>query len=370
MIHKQSGFTLIELMVSLALGLIIVASAILLFLTGQRSAAMQQGVAELQDNANFGLNYITKDLRLANLNTKKAEINDQVMYGGIVLTSVDSADVVVDTVEKPNLPLDITPLASQLLSQSDDRVAIGTGNQWTGASNVVDATDLDVDVKSDQLVIQYLPQYTISGTNYNGGFDCEGNAIEFSTTENLRVYVQRYFLREDDNKADSEDSPLSLACDSGYYAIGEFHGEIPAATPGGVATPATIPASAPTSITGFGGAGEILIKRVDHFRVLLGVQGPDTESTASGPVTTTKHHYVSIRDYMTMDAPRPRILSVQVGLLVRSTQSVGTESAVKDDQEFAILDQTVRVKTSSDPKYIRQVVSQTVALRNALGERE
>ena len=61
---KQIGFTLIELMISLALGLIVVAASILLFLTGQKGVAMQKGVSELQDNANFGLNYITRTYAL------------------------------------------------------------------------------------------------------------------------------------------------------------------------------------------------------------------------------------------------------------------------------------------------------------------
>lgn len=364
-------------MISLTLGLIITAAAVLLFVTGQRSAAMQKGVAELQDNANFGLNYITKDIRMSNLNTPKAEINDGTLYGGVVLTTKNSEDVQVDSPStvKPTIPITIV-LADTLVSQSEDRLAkMGTGNEWTGVSNVTDTAGTDL--RSDQLVIQYLPQYTIDkkGTTstaddqYVGGFDCEGDEIRFSAAENLRIYVQRYFLRKDDNQTANEISPLALACDAGYYAIGEFHGEIPAATPGGVATPATIPATAPTSITNYGGGGEIIIKRVDQFRVLLGVQS-DIAATDSILASTT-HQYLSIRDYMALAAPRPRILSAQLGMLVRSTQSVGNESAVKFDQEFTILDQTVKVKASADPtKYIRQVVSQTVALRNALGERE
>lgn len=375
--HKQLGFTLIELMISLTLGLIITAAAILLFVTGQRSAVMQKGVAELQDNANFGLNYITKDIRMSNLNTKKAEINDATLYGGVVFTTKDSADVEIDSssIKKPTIPSTIT-LVDTLVSQSDDRLAaIGTGNEWTGTSNVTNVAGSDL--RSDQLVIQYLPQYTIDnrGTTsttddqYVGGFDCEGNEIRFSAAENLRIYVQRYFLREDDNQSTNEASPLALACDAGYYAIGTFHGAI-AATATSAAIPATIPATAPTAITNYGGAGEILIKRVDQFRVLLGVQGPETDSSTSTPVTSIKNQYISIKDYMELTAPRPRILSIQLGMLVRSTQSVGNESAIKADQQFTILDQIVKVKTSTDPKYIRQVVSQTVALRNALGERE
>ncbi|ERQ00136.1 hypothetical protein Q674_03200 [Acinetobacter sp. COS3] len=366
--NKQSGFTLIELMISLTLGLIITAAAILLFITGQRSAAMQQGVAELQDNANFGLNYITKDIRMSNLNTKKAEINDETLYGGIVLTSGDSADVVTDSTtspvtKKPNIPVEIS-LAPELLSQSDDRlIAVGTGNQWTGISNVEDTSGTEL--RSDQLVVQYLPQYTINGTNYDGGFDCEGNSILFPKTENLRIYVQRYYLKTDTNAGTNEESPLALACDAGYYAIGDFHSADTSVTP---PIAATIPATAPTAITNFGDAGEIIVKRVDQFRVLLGVQS-DVAAAASTPASTT-YQYLSIKDYMALTAPRPRILSIQLGMLVRSTQSVGNESAVKADQEFTVLDQIVKVKASTDPKYIRQVVSQTVALRNALGERE
>ena len=330
---KQIGFTLIELMISLALGLIVVAAAILLFLTGQKSVAMQKGVSELQDNANFGLNYITKDIRLTNLNVKEAAINDQTPYGGVVLSSSN-------TEPKSNVYLSSAALDANLISK---------GNL---TSNVVDSGGTAI--SSDQLVIQYLPQYTLDNKNTPtdetddelvGGFDCEGQELRFSKSAGLHMVVQRYFLRTDNNKASNEGSPLALACDAGYYPI-----------------------NAPTAITNYGGAGEIIMKRVDHFRVLLGVQS-DVAAAASTPASTA-HQYVSIKDYMAMTAPRPRILSIQLGALVRSTQSVGAEAAVKADQQFTVLDQTVKLKTSTDPKYIRQVVSQTVALRNALGERE
>ncbi len=73
---------------------------------------------------------------------------------------------------------------------------------------------------------------------------------------------------------------------------------------------------------------------------------------------------------MAMD-PRPRILAVQLGVLVRSNQTVGGGADFKDDQTFRILDQEVTVTTpaASAPKYARQVVTQTVSLRNTFGER-
>lgn len=68
---------------------------------------------------------------------------------------------------------------------------------WTGASNVSNTTGTAL--LSDQLVIQYLPQYTLnnngtpsdtSDDKYQGGYDCEGNKLEFSE---LRYVIQRYF---------------------------------------------------------------------------------------------------------------------------------------------------------------------------------
>ena len=57
-------------------------------------------------------------------------------------------------------------------------------------------------------------------------------------------------------------------------------------------------------------------------------------------------------------------------MLVRSNTAVGNESTINNDQEFQVLDKKIKVKsTNSTVKYVRQVVSQSVALRNALGGR-
>ncbi|PPC05530.1 PilW family protein [Acinetobacter pittii] len=322
---NQYGFTLIELMLSLTLGLIITAAAILLFFTGQKSLTLQHGATDLQDNANFGLNYIVKDIRLANLDASRAFMNDQTTYGGVVLTSTANAfiDTLNGNTKIANLPNSIleakVPLT--LLTQSDGD-SVGTAPAWAGASNVNDFT-------SDQLVIQFAPTEI-------GGFDCEGQSI--NTTNNY--IVERYFLRVDTRALTSESNKaLALACDSGHYPK----------------------SGSPTEITDFGDAGQIIMKRVDYFRVLLGID-----------IGNGQYRYISSHDYLTNYAsPRPRILSVQLGMLTRSTQSVGRDTAIKDNQTFNVLDRTVTVKTpqSNSPKYIRQVISQTIALRNGFGSR-
>ncbi len=74
---------------------------------------------------------------------------------------------------------------------------------------------------------------------------------------------------------------------------------------------------------------------------------------------------------MNLSGVKPRILSIQLGTLVRSSQSVGNDALVKNDQKFQVLDNevTVKIPANASTKYVRQVVSQTIALRNTFGER-
>ena len=318
---KQVGFTLVELLIAMALGLIIAASATMLFLTGLKSQALQTGQSGLQDDANFGLNFILKDVRLSNLNTVQSGINDITAYGGMVFTSSDKVGF-----NNSNLPMIVD---ENLLSRSEVQ---NTSNAHSDGS--------------DQLTIQFLPQYiwddkktaTTADDRWYGGFDCEGNALEFTRDQGRQMVVQRYFLAVDENAGDTEpNQPLALYCDAGYYAL---EGD-------------------PTSITNFGEDPQIVLKRVDHFRVLYSIQNG------------SNHRYVDANTYLQLDSPRPRILSVQLGILMRSLQSVGRDNTFSDEQVFQVLDQALQITEPDEnaPKYVRQVVTQTIALRNTFGER-
>ena len=104
----QAGFTLIELIIALALGLIISAAALQLFTGGLITTRLQQASAELQDSGVFGLEYMAHDIRLANYgNINNPELTDTSSLSGIVLTS--------GTTGKVNLPLS---LDSQFLTAS------------------------------------------------------------------------------------------------------------------------------------------------------------------------------------------------------------------------------------------------------------
>lgn len=337
----KNGFTLVELMISIVLGLLIVAAAIQLFITGQTSLNMQRSMADIQDNGNFGLNYLTLDFRKANLDAGNAVANDQTPYGGIVLTSITNRSVNPTTptvVASANINYAVNV---NLLSRGAGQTVGTTGNEWTGASN----TGND---KSDQLVIQYKPNQV--------GTDCEGNNITAADITAGTYIVQRYFLRQDGTNTQD----LALACDAGRYTTSKnlTHADY-------------------SGTLGYGGAGQIILRRVDYFHVLLGT----SEGSFDSP---NKFRYMSIKDYMditltvlapaatSIPSPRLRIQSIQIGMLVRASDSVGNDSNLRtrNASSFKVLDKDVTLAANlQNGQYLRQVVSQAVAIRNGMGIR-
>lgn len=301
---KQVGFTLIELMISIGLGLIIVASALLLFLSGQRNVAVQKSAADLQDDQNFGLNYIAKNIRQANLNSPSASLSSTSNLSGIVFSSANISD-------KVTLDANFaTKFVTANLGASNMQIKNGTSY---------------ADAVNDQLVIQYKPIET-------GGYDCSGRLIDRTD-----IYIlERYFIRTDANGGGADAERSALACASSRYAAG-----LTAAT-----------ALESTSTSGLYGGGEIIMKRVDLFRVRFLVDGK---------------RYMTVAQYNASTA-KPRILAVQLGIIARAPDKSG-ERSTSTTQEFTLLGQTFTQKTDFPNRYLRVPIMQTVALRNALGDR-
>lgn len=205
----SSGFTLIELMISLVLGLLISAAVVQVYIINIRTSTVQQSASEVQDSAIFSLQAIEDHIRLANLGNPISNIKDTTNHGGIVLTAA-------------NLGTSNATDAEYLTASADS-----TG--WTGLSNITG-------VESDQLTIQYK---NITSSSL---FDCEGTEVQKDSSDWV---VERYFVRKATGGADTD---LVLACDAGRIdedgtVTTEFNSD-----------------------TG----GEVIIPAVDQFKVLLG----------------------------------------------------------------------------------------------------
>lgn len=62
---KQSGMTLVEIMISLLIGAILLGGVLQIFLSTKQTYRMQEGLSRLQENARFAMEFLTVDIRMA-----------------------------------------------------------------------------------------------------------------------------------------------------------------------------------------------------------------------------------------------------------------------------------------------------------------
>lgn len=303
----QTGFTLVELMISLVLGLIVSAAVIQVYLTNVKTSSIQASGSELQGTSIFGLQQLEKSVRSANLGNPATQINGTTPKGGIVLTG-------------SNIGVASYANSGYLTRRAGDPTVGDKG--WTGISNT--------DINSDQLTIQY--------TNITGSVmsDCEGSDIAIN--ENV---IERYFLRAATGDTSSGAiKNLVLACDAG---------RVDAA--GGIAIITS--ASNPRN---FGQAGQEFISNVDQFKVLVGTQ------VVSG-ANAGQMLYLPSSAYLAITTDRPAIIAIKIGLIARgSTPIIGSD----DQTVFTLLNQSNTLKTdSARQKQVRNTYETTTLLRNA-----
>lgn len=170
----SAGFTLIELMISLVLGLLISAAVIQVYIINMRTATVQQSASEVQDSSIFAMQAIEDNVRIANLGNPITSINSTTKNGGIVLTTNNLGSA--NTTE------------SQFLTTNN-----------TGLSNINN-------IASDQLTIQY------KNITQNSLFDCEGTEVLAGSSDWV---VERYFIRAAGGGSTTGVRNLSLACNAG-----------------------------------------------------------------------------------------------------------------------------------------------------------
>ena len=312
--NHQTGFTLIELMISLVLGLIVSAAVIQVYLINVKTSSIQASGSELQDASVFGLQQLEKSIRLANLGNPTTRIDGTTLNGGIVLTGLN--------IGVPILPIPYANTGYLTRRAGDSGVG---ANGWSGISNT--------NTNSDQLTIQYI---NITGAPMT---DCEGAGVAVND-----IVIERYFVRlATSNTSTTAIKDLVLACDAGR--VNKVGGVV-------AVTPAN-------DSKNFGQAGQEFIVNVDQFKVLLGAQY--ITGTNAGQLI-----YLPSSAFSAITTDKPVITSVKIGLIVHgSTPIIGSA----EQSEFALLGQLPannKLKTdTSSKKKVRSTYETTTLLRNA-----
>ena len=185
---NQQGFTLIELMIAITLGLIVTAAALMMFLSSQRSLAMQNGLSSIQQNATFGLTNVAKDLRHINLDSGSEFVNRSNNKSGIVFQTI--AGVTADKVTKAESGQSImTPDSDQLTIRYVNRK-----NNTMNCEGVIVEQDKEI---IQRYYIDKLPQVQQNQGDTRYGLFCEvldekktgKPAIAIADAESFKVSV-------------------------------------------------------------------------------------------------------------------------------------------------------------------------------------
>ena len=321
--NKQQGFTLIELMISLVLGLLIIAAASQVYVISLRTATVQQAGSSILDANVFGLQQIENNIRMAGLglsDVAKAGAADS----GILAGGNNAAAISV-------LNVNGAKLSSELISRDD----LGPTNTTSRGS--------------DQLTIQYRAPANMR--------DCEGHLVLGPRTGILdlpgnpvvsidgQIIVERYFVKDNNGT-------LELRCDAGLYVSNHI---IEDSGQGTANATILTGASNRHNIQNLNANddGALIASGIDDFQVRFGI--------ASG-ANHSGIRYVTPTEYQALPADTA-IITVQLGLLTKG--SVPSSDA-PESPTYTILGNDVSMK-SDQGQFIRRVYETNIMLRNSRG---
>lgn len=348
---QVKGFTLVELMISLVLGLLISAAALQIFYTSSVNSRRQEASSQIQDNAIFGFSQMQQHLRRTNYGAKSTGafneffMNHLTPQGGVVLT----APTGVAPVTTPPTP--VSWLQGNLSGLTLDGAAIPVALLSSNAS-ANSTSNLKGIANSDQLTIQYR-------SDRAGTFDCEGDAIP----QGFYV-IERYFVRD-----------AGLACASAIYEYDEDTAGSPTGldiasytVPAVPATPTAPAVAASVKNNNLAGTGTIIIPNVDYFRATLGISSSRDFATDPENLAIAYVPIPAASNLATVLDTR-RIVSLQIGILARSNNPTATAQN-NSDVQFTVLDKVdaeLSDTVAAGPTYLRNIYETTILLRNARG---
>lgn len=149
--HKQQGLSLVELMVALALGMVLMAGFVQIFMSVRSTYAINEASSRMQENGRFALEFISQHARMAGYLDPKHNLDDRPLP-------------ILHTQSTGCTLLDYCSLNRGVVSEPEN-------NQETG----------------DRVALQYQPP-VLDGSR----LDCVGNSIDDDDTLAINVFTTRF----------------------------------------------------------------------------------------------------------------------------------------------------------------------------------
>ena len=318
----QTGMTLVELLVAMAVGLVVVLAAVAALLASRGGSVAVDASSQLRDNARFATDLVQ---RLA----------DQAGFEDFAYA------------RKPYAPSVATYMASNGTSINSLRPSVyGFNNGRPSTSDPLNSTTAwpsTSDSKgSDILILQYQPVQNsldaVSGTASDGSMIlCDGTAPTSSAIDRADRLVSILYVSQ------GSDGEPSLSCMTRNESTGNFY-----------STP--------------------LVRGVEQFQVLYGVDNVSPGAAPTGNSDSVPDRFLRA-DQLTVSgnevatyANWRRVRSIRIGMVLRGPVGSALSSTTQSIHSFgnAAFDSSADVGsayTASDSR-LRQTVTYTIQLRN------
>ncbi|SDY34609.1 type IV pilus assembly protein PilW [Lysobacter sp. yr284] len=397
-LRRVSGFSLIELMVALVLGALLVLGLLKIFDASRASYKLSEGLARVQENGRFAMDYLQRDLRMAG---HMGCLNDQTRF----LSEPAGFRSAFVAQQRPSAAqLDAAPDALRFNHMIQGFEASGTApggsvglpasGAWAGAPNLpgyIAALTPAPMAGSDVVAVRFFSpesvpvkavsasSITVDSARWNqviaaNGYarpgllaiaDCQ-NATSFEATSvaeggaDTTIAVTVSGL----NRSDLGEAPFSPGQATLHRA--ETMVYYVAANPQAGNEPTLYrarftaePGAAATTLVG--GAPEPLVEGVENMQLIYGLDS-QTDQARQPTGFVSRQAVASAVQPGADPLPWRRVGLVQVGLLLRSADGAGTAANLIAEKPRLL---GVQTAPADDGRY-RTVYESTIALRNRL----
>lgn len=324
----QRGLSLIELMISITLGLLLTAAVIQVFLSSRGVFRTQDSMSRLQENGRFAVDFMTRDIRMAGF--IGCPVLDRIAGSGSfnrhgLVADFDAEGIVEGSVVGTGVTVGTIPLAAgtdRLTIRKTLGVSLRLAAATTGSS------------------VQVLGQSATLGINVGDTLlisDClaadvfRANAIGSGTNPTITSSASL-------SKSYGTDAEVLR-----YEAVEYFIGDTGRNTPGG--------ADIFALYANRGGGAEELVEGVQSLRIEYGL---DTTGSDHGADVYRATSAMTTTDWS-------RVVSVRVNLLMQSVEDAIVGSSGAQTQSLTFMGSAV----AADGR-LRQVFSSAIAIRNRL----
>lgn len=344
--QSEQGFTIVELMIAVLIGLIVSAAAAQIYATSIRTSATQKAAAGILDANVYGLQHIENSLRMAGLGLNGATTINSACSGILIAnpTSISTPEVMQCLIDQGAFDVPLTQNA--------------TWWSWPQPLSGAVAPNTD-NASTPQLTIQYRAPMHMR--------DCEGNVAlgprrikgvtrDTGTLQEMdvdgQVIVERYFVRR------NNDGALELRCDAGRYVVEAVEAELSNEVLSNkhLRDAAIIGFDAVSQISNFDDEGALVISGIDDFQVKFGVK------TAGGIIYQTMAEYLNPSNTGTRE-----IVAVKMAILAKGLVAASNADMPATNPTYVMLGDEVQMAAGQPTNFIRRVYETNTMLRNARG---